>query len=157
MFLYTEILALICAICLGHHDAPACDAFTIYGSGPKEQARFHRSNFQIKAAITTLMALAVLYSSFNWVLAVLVIIPNTMILWAGFNVSLNVARQIERSWDYISPSSNKTDVWLHKRFGKHAGRVLVFGAIIVTLLSTILCYHLYAESCPNCFRLVPVR
>ena len=154
MFILIQILVALAAWWLGRHDAPACDNFAQHGSTPDEQSRFHGSNWKIKAVIAVMASLAVLPLS-NLVVALLLAISNTFILWTLFNISLNLARFVpERSWDYVSESSNKTDVWLTKKFGNDAGFVLAAFSFVMVLTVNLLTPIFYGKTFPDCFRLV---
>lgn len=138
MMLLLQILAFLFAYVNARHNAPAVDAFRRFRSNGTDQRRFHTYNLYIRALFVLSLAL-IAYQHKGLLVAIMVAVMCTAIVWPVFNIVLNVKRDGGFKWWHLG--SSQIDQYFKKKFGdKKGGIVLTLACAIVVVAVNILLF-----------------
>lgn len=134
MIYIIQILSLLFAFRIGVHDAVAINGFIRCGSKPKEQIRFHSSNWQLKAIVC--LALSLFFYP-HWQPMMAAFILCGLIVWIVFDPIVARYRMNKQAWYYLTTGNIVDRILLHI-FGKKAG---VYKTVICLFL--VLLFNLF--------------
>lgn len=135
-FIISQVVAILFAIAVAKHDAPAIIHFYDYLASPLFIARFHRYNFWLKFLFCVVVSLL---ASPYWPDGLFYGLASGLWIWLVFDPALNISSG-KQKWDYLGLNDADGRFW-NGLFGRNSGKIKAV-LLSVAIIAVNLIYKL---------------